>query len=443
MSLFTTLNVGASGLGVASTSLGIAGDNIANISTTGFKETRATFADFMPQTVFGLAKSGQVGTGAGTNSVATLFGQGTLEDSDSALDMAISGSGFFVVNDGPDSFYSRNGEFYLDDAGYVVTAGGLRLQGHNAANGALSPAIDDLQIPSGMLAGAATATMTLEAQLSADTVVGTDLALLDFYGTGAGANTLTDAGDAADFTTSTNVYDSLGLGHEVTILLERSTSSDWTWRAVIDATEAFDATGTAYSTTDGDAFEIASGTVTFDTAGALTGFTQTDTAGWSFAGAAATALAFDFGVDTLGAATAGALIMAGSESSVSAIGQDGRSTGSLSSLSLQGDGTLVGSYTNGEDVTVGQVVLATFKAESGLVRAGGTLFEKSIGSGEPALDVAGTGGRGTILGNALEKSNVDLEDQFIDMITAQRSYQASAKVVTTADQALQALLNMV
>ncbi len=440
MSLFTTLNVGASGLAVASTSLGVAGDNIANISTTGFKETRATFADFMPQSVFGLAKGGQLGIGAATNVVSTLFGQGSLEDSDSALDMGISGAGFFVVNSGSDSFYSRNGEFYLDDAGYVVTAGGLRLQGHNAG---LSPAIDDLRVPSSMLAGEATATVTLEAQLSADTVVGTDLALLDFYGTGTGANTLTDAGDAADFTTSTTVYDSLGLGHEATILFERSTSSDWTWRAVIDATEAFDATGTAYSATGGDAFEIATGTVTFDTAGALSAFTRTDTAGWSFEAAAAPALAFDFGVDALGVVTDGALIMAGSESSVSAIGQDGRSTGTLASLSLQADGTIVGSYTNGEDVSVGQVVLAIFKAESGLVRAGGTLFEKSIASGEPALGVAGTGGRGTILGNALEKSNVDLEDQFVNMITAQRSYQASAKIVTTADQALQALLNLV
>ncbi len=443
MSLFTTLNVGASGLGVASTSLGVAGDNIANVNSTGFKETRATFADFLPQDVFGLAKNGQMGTGAAPNYVSTLFGQGILEATDSSLDMAITGAGFFVVNDGPDSYYTRNGEFYLDNEGFIVSASGLRLQGHNADNGTLSAAIDDLRVNNATLPGVATSTITLEAQLSADTVAGADLAVLDFFGTGAGTNTLIEAGDAADFSTSTTVYDSLGLGHEVTILFERVNNTDWTWRSLVDATEAFDPAGVAFSATAGDAFEIATGTVTFDTAGELTAFTQTDTAGWTFQAAAPPAVVFDFGIDIAGVATDGALIMGGSESSVSAIGQDGRSTGNLSSVAIGDNGILIASYTNGEDLTIGQVLLATFKSESGLIRAGGTLFEKSIASGEPAVDVAGTDGRGDIVGNALEKSNVDLEDQFINMITAQRSYQASAKVVTTADESLQALLNMV
>lgn len=446
MSLFSTLNVGASGLGVASTGLAVAGDNIANIGTTGYKQSRASFADFLPQNVFGLAEGGQVGTGAATNNVATLFGQGTLEDSDSALDMAISGNGFFVVQDGQDAFYTRNGEFYVDDTGYVVTASGLRLQGHNADDGTLSPAVDDIRLDTSVLSGEATTALVLEAQLSAETDTGTDLAVLDFYGTGTGTNTILEAGDAADFATSTTIYDSLGVGHEVTVLFERTTSTDWTWRAVVDATETFDGTGTAFSATEGDAFEVSTGTLTFDTDGVMTGFTQTDTSAttpWTFEAAAASTITFDFGIDTAGVATDGDVVMAGDESAVSAIGQDGRSTGYLSSLSVADDGTVTGSYTNGEEITLAQVLLATFKAESGLVRAGGTMFKETVDSGEPAVWIAGTGGRGTLSGNALEKSNVSLEDQFVNMISSQRSYQASAKVITTADESLQALMNIV
>jgi len=445
MSLFSTLNTGASGLGVASTGLSIAGDNIANIGTTGFKQSRATFADFMPQDVFGLSGTGQVGLGAATNRVATLFGQGSIEASDSSLDMAINGGGFFVLSDGAQSYYSRNGEVYLDDQGYVVGTGGLRLQGYNAEDGTLSPSLSDLRIAETTLPGEASTEITLDAILSAETVVGTDLAAIDLYGTGTGANTLAEAGDAADFTTSVTVYDSLGVGHEVTVLFERSGSNQWTWRAAVDASEVTDSTGTAFSTASGFGFEIASGTVDFDTAGEVTAFTQTDTSAttpWTFSGAAASALAFDFGLDATGATTDGTLRMSGSESSVSAISQDGMSTGELASLSVESDGTIVGEYTNGEQATIGQVALATFRSEAGLVRMGGTLFAASAEAGDPAIGAAGTGARGDISGSALERSNVELEDQFVAMITSQRAYQASAKVISAADESLQTLVQL-
>lgn len=445
MSLFSTLNTGASGLGAASVGLGVAGDNIANIGTTGYKQTRATFADFLPRDVHGLGGPGQIGSGAATNRVATLFGQGTIETSDSALDMAINGGGFFVLNDGQQSFYTRNGEVYLDDAGYVVGAGGYRLQGYNATDGALSPVVGDLQVDQSILRGEATSEITLELTLSAETEVGTDLAAIDLYGTGTGANTLAEAGDAADFSTSVTVYDSLGVGHEVTVLFERSGTNDWTWRAVADASEVTDSTGTAFSSDEGYGFEIASGTVSFDTDGAVSGFTQTDTSGstaWTFAGASSQDFVFDLGMDATGTETEGAVLMAGSESSVTSVIQDGMANGELTSLSVESDGTIVGSYTNGEELTLGRVALATFNSESGLDRVGGTLFAETPASGEPAIGIAGTGGRGAISGSALEKSNVELEDQFVAMITSQRAYQASAKVITAADESLQTLVQL-
>lgn len=446
MSLFSTLNVGASGLGVASMGLGVAGDNIANIGTTGYKHTRATFADFLPQDVFGLGGTGKLGTGAVTNYVSTQFGQGTLAASDSALDMAIGGSGFFVVNSGDQSFYTRNGEFYMDDSGFITTAEGLRLQGYAAVDGTLSSQLGDLQIDGTTLPGQATSSVVLSAVLSAETTTGADLAAMDFFGTGTGLNTLTDAGEAADFSTGVTVYDSLGVSHDVTVLFERSGTSDWTWRAVTDATGVYDSTGTAFSTTDNSAFELASGTLTVDTAGQISAFTQTNTSAstpWTFQGAASTDVAFDFGMDAVGTATNGAVTMAGDESSVSAISQDGMSTGTLANLSVGSDGTITGSFTNGEDVVLAQVALASFAAQSGLVREGGTLFSASAAAGDPAIGGAGTGDRGSVTGSSLESSNVDLENEFVSMITSQRMYQASAKVISAADESLQTLVNMI
>jgi flagellar hook protein FlgE len=446
MSLFSTLSVGASGLGVASMGLGVAGDNIANIGTTGYKHTRVTFSDFLPQDVFGLGGTGQLGSGAATNRLSTQFGQGNIATSDSALDMAIGGNGFFVVNSGNQSFYTRNGEFYMDDSGYVTSAQGLRLQGYNATNGSLSPVVSDLRIGSPVVPATVTSNVVVDAVLSAETIPGADLAAMDLYGTGAGTNTLTEAGDAADFAAGITIYDSLGVSHDVSVLFERSGTSDWTWRAVTDATGVYDGTGTAFSTTDDSAFEIASGTVSFDTAGKISAFTQTNTSAstpWTFLGAASADVAFDFGMDAAGVETEGAITMAGDESSVTALTQDGRTTGSLSRLEVAQDGTITGSFTNGENLVLGQVALATFTAQSGLVREGGTLFSASQAAGDPAVGAAASGDRGTLSGNALESSNVDLEDEFVSMITAQRMYQANAKVITAADESLQTLVNLI
>lgn len=444
MSLFSTLNTGASGLGVSSTFLSVVGDNIANINTTGYKQTRANFADYLPQKVMGLGSAGQIGTGAALNSVSTLFGQGTLTSSDSATDMAISGNGFFVVSNGQQDFYTRNGTFGVDDSGYLVDASGNRVQGYNTTAGTLVSQLGDLQVDTADRPGSATTSVQLDATLSADEDVSDDLSPMDFYGTGTGTNTIADASEVADFSTSATIYDSLGVAHEATVLFERTSDTTWSWRAVTDASEVYDSsTGSAYSATAGDAFEMASGTVTFDTDGNPTGFTQTDTTGYTFLGSAAPSISFDFGIDATGTATDGSVTMNGETSAVSSISQDGMSTGSLSSISISDDGSIVGSYTNGEQLTLGQVALATFQCTDGLERVGETLFSASADAGTPAIGVAGTGGRGDITGNALESSNVSLEDQFVQMIAAQRTYQANSKVISTVSDALANLMQVI
>jgi len=340
--------------------------------------------------------------------------------------------------------YTRDGEFFLDGNGFLTNASGMNLQGYNAIGGTVVPQLTDLQIDSAGVPGSATANITLDAMLSADTEPGSDLAAMDFYGTGSGTNTFEDAVNASDYSTSTTVYDSLGVGHDVTILFERQDDNTWQYRAITDATSVYDSSGNAFSTDDGAAFEIASGTVDFGTDGAISAFTPDAASAttWTFLGADPTDLNFDFGMDSSGNLTSGALQMSGSESTVSSITQDGYGPGSLTGIEIQPDGSILGSYTNGQQTTLGQVTLATFASEAGLERQGGSMYSAGLNSGLPTFGQPGSGSFGSISGNSLEQSNVDLETELVGMITYQRTYQANAKVVSAANETLQSLVNM-
>jgi len=436
MSLFSTLNTGASGLGVQSAAMSVIGDNIANLGTVGYKGSRASFADYMPQHTSTLAGAGTIGSGSGLNTVATLFGQGSLTSTTSATDMAVSGSGFFMVQDGNETFYTRAGEFYLDDEGYLVTASGHNVQGYTATDGTLGTTVDDLMVGLDPATASATGELTMDAVLNSETAVASDIASATFDG-------VTDTWDAITedtFTTSITIYDEMGESHEVTVAFERDGTSDWTWYALVDGAEM-----------DGGVedhpFEIATGTMAFDTDGTLTAYTGTSQIdfgpeSWSN-GADLGAFDFQFGLDAAGAAIEGSMSMSGATSAVSAMSQDGYPLGDLSSIAVATDGTISGSYTNGEEIILGQVVLATFTSEAGLERLGGNTFRATTNSGDPAVGAPGTGGRGDLFSYALESSNVELEDEFVAMITAQRGYQAAARVISTADETLQELVNLV
>lgn len=443
MSLFSTMNTATSGLGAASSRMGVIGDNIANLNTTGFKGSRANFADFLPQDVFGLAGPTQLGKGAALDGISTLHAQGSIDQSTNALDMAISGNGFFVVNDGVQDFYSRNGTFFLDEDGFVINTQELNLQGYNATDGVLGATVEDLQIDLDPIAPDATTTITMTANLSAEAdFATTPVAGLTFDGN---TDTLEDAANQGDFATSISVYDSLGIPHQVTVVFERTATGDWSYYSLVDASEV---TSTSLPTggTAGNAYQIATGTLSFDTDGNLTTFTETLTSAtdpWSFAGATAQDFTMEFGIDAAGTAIDGRLRQHNGDSNVSAVAQDGFPTGNLTSLSVDSDGIIYGEYTNGEEFVMGQVVLAKFPSNAGLERVGNTLFRATLDSGAPAVGSPDTGGRGVVAGNALEKSNVDLEDEFVSMITAQRTFQANARVINTSNDTLQELVNLV
>jgi flagellar hook protein FlgE len=356
--------------------------------------------------------------------------------------MAINGDGFFMLRDGEDSFYTRSGQYYLDDDGYIVTATGLNLQGFTGEDGVLDATIGDLQVSTSPIGQNLTTELNIEANLDSS-VDETDTPIQDgtFTMDGTG-DTVNDVADAGDFTTSMTIYDSLGEPHEVTLVFEKTAVNEWEWHAIVDAGEL----EAGYD--PGLAFEISSGTLSFDTDGIMTAFTQTNAndigSTWNFTGAEQTDFAFNFGIDAAGDPTdSGTITQNASESAVSAVSQDGYGTGTLTSLEVDTDGIVYGTYTNGQELALGQVLLADFAANSGLDRVGSTLFRATAASGDPSVGVAGTGGRGEIFGSATEISNVELEDQFVKMITAQRTYQANSRVFSANSDLLQELVNLV
>jgi len=442
MSLFGTLNTGASGLGVSSTSMSVIGDNIANINTTGFKGTRASFADLVPNGIGGLNGQNQLGGGAGLASTMTLFGQGSVSSSDSALDMAISGKGFFQVADGANNYYTRDGAFYMDSDGYVTTASGLKLQGYNAFDGDLTSRISDLRIDTAPTDPSATEAVTLDLNLPVHTEdddgnYGSVLssATLD------GATETWDDLEGTDYlhSTSTTIYDDYGVAHDVVIYFEQTSESEWDYKVVTAASEL---DPTADPDGDGYVTELMEGTLTFD-GSELDSIDQTWTSTDPWANGSTSTFDLELGIDSSGEDTDGEITMTGSSFSATNVSQDGYASGQVSSVNIDDDGQIIASYSNGEEEVLGQVALATFAAESYLSRAGNNLFKSTPDSGEGVMGAAGVGGRGAVSGYALEGSNVELEDQFVSMIQSQRSYQANARVVSTANDTLQELVNLV
>ena len=439
MSLFSTLSTASSGLGMAGTKLSVIGDNIANINTIGFKGARAQFADLVARDSMGLSGPSQIGTGGATDTVSILFGQGSITESGNALDLAISGNGFFELRDETVAAknYTRDGQFFMDEAGFIVNAGGFRLQGFNAEDNQLSTIVSDLRVDRGALTQQETTELTLTSVLSTESDFSTTPIDSGSFTLDGNTDSVDDVAASADFATSITIYDSLGSPHNCTIAFERESAGDWGWYAVVDGGEMGE--------TEGMAFLMSKGKLTFDADGGMTSFTQVDTSSttpWNFTGADDQSIEFDFGLDASGVDTDGDVRAISGPSAVSGVVQDGFGSGDLIQMNVDDSGNIRGTYTNGEDILLGQVALAEFPSYTGLRRAGQNLFEATNLAGEPAVGTPGTGTRGSLISFALEQSNVDLEDQFVDMIQAQRTYQANARVITTTDGTLQELVQL-
>jgi flagellar hook protein FlgE len=411
---------GLSGLNANAQYLSVIGNNLANINTIGFKSSAVTFQDLVSQNVGGSsANPMQVGLGVTTGAISPIFSQGAIENTREATNVAIQGNGFFIVRGANGNAYTRAGNFTFNADGKLVTPNGDFVQGYTAIDPTTGQVIttgqpSDIVVPPGVLrAPVATSTFQTLTNLDSDAV----------------------AGDT--FTAAVQIYDSLGSPHVATITYTKGAAAGaWTYDVSLPKVDV--------SGTVGAPVSIGTGSLKFDTDGTLlqvNGATPDDVTLTTPAlanGAAAGTLTWDL-VDDNGAA---ALTGYSATSTTSSITQNGSAPGMIDNISITPDGTIQATFGAGQTVSVGQIALANFNNPKGLVKLGSSKYGESQAAGTPNVGVAGTGGRGSLIGSALEDSNVDIAQEFTQMILAQRGYQANAKTITTSDQVLVDTLNL-
>ena len=393
--------------------LDIIGNNIANVNTTAFKANRATFAETLwqtsrtgsaPQTDRGGINPIQIGLGTTLAGSDPVFSQGDLRSTGKISDLAIEGNGFFVYADGSRNLYSRDGSLDIGVDGTLLNpATGLRVMGWTAdATGAI-----DTTQPLG--------TLTIP--------VGSGIAATQTGEVAFGGNLDSNTAAAGTVQTTMEVYDSLGNSHTINLTFTKSaTSNAWTWSA----------TGTGVTCTPG------STNLAFTTSGAL------DTAASGDAGLPTLQLDFaDTGIeDPTIQLDLSSLTQFADTSGVNVTSRDGNPAGTFVSCSIDAAGVVTATYSNGRMVEVGQLAMADFRNPAGLLRAGNNLYELSANSGDPLVGAPGTQGLGQIRAGFLEMSNVDLAQQFTNMIVASRGFQANSRVIGAADEMLQELVNL-
>ena len=401
---------GLSGLNAAARNLDVISNNVANANTVGFKQGRAEFADLYANT---LASAGRatVGLGVTTSSVSQQFSQGNITTTNSPLDIAINGGGMFRVSNNGAIAYTRNGQFQIDKNGYVVTGTGARVNGFPVdATGRLTTgAPADLQISASDIAPKPTSQLSMLMNLDSRKTVPT------------GAFLPTDASTYSS-ATSINIYDSQGNAHAFsTYLVKTATANQWDVYATLDGTQV--GTGTI-----GQLTFNADGTL--DTTASAVPFTVALVAnnGATFPAA----LPIDFTGTT----------QYGSAFSLNAATQDGYAAGKLTGLAVDESGVIMGRYSNGQSQIQGQIALVTFANMQGLSPMGGNQWVESSASGSPLIGTPGASNLGMLQSGAIEESNVDLTAELVNMITAQRNYQANAQTIKTQDQVLQTLVNL-
>ena len=419
--MMRALFAGVSGLRNHLTRMDVIGNNIANVNTVAFKSSRVTFKEAFVQLVSGASRPSatlggtnplQIGTGVNMGSVDQLFSQGSLENTGQPLDLAIQGDAFFVLNNGNSSVYSRAGNLQLDANGNLINPGtGYLVQGINAdarGNFTSGTAISGIHIG-----------LTDKAPAQATSLISLT------------GNLDSSAGVGAFKSMTTTVYDSTGAPHVLTLSFEKTGASEWSWTADVGGTPA---TGTVTP--------AGSGQVTFGPTGQLLSFTYPGGGSNMTITPAGGGLPFDITLDPGTVNTTNGLAGFANPSNAVVREQNGFPAGSLINISVDANGVISGFFDNGVTRSLAQIALATFNNPGGLVRSNDGMYQSTPNSGLAVVGFAGGTSRSTIPPGALEGSNVDISNEFTNMIVTQRGFQANARVVTTADEILNDLVNL-
>jgi flagellar hook protein FlgE len=421
-----SFNTAITGLNAASADLNVKSNNIANVSTTGFKGSRAEFADVYAVSAFGSSNTA-IGSGVVVNNVAQQFKQGNLEFTDSSLDLAISGQGFFALAPTQNSgevIYSRAGAFQVDSDGYVVNSAGQYLRtfpvnDDGTVSSTSMSSTTPLQLPNSAGTPSATTSVALASNLPSTAA---DIA----------AATAIDADDPTTYTNSTSVtvYDSLGNQHVVTTYYQKTdnAANQWNVDVYIDEPDGAGNDQTQLGTTKVLDFDPSLG-------GALSSTPTSQTYSiTSLASGAATpqTLTIDYNGTTQNSG----------DFTVTSLNQDGYPTGRLSGLDIDDNGLVLATYTNGQSTPLGKIALANFPNAQGLKQLGNTAWAETLESGEVLAGESGTGSFGLIQSGALESSNIDLTTELVGLITAQRNFQANSKSIETNNAITQTIINL-
>ncbi|MHB0975041.1 MAG: flagellar hook protein FlgE [Thiobacillus sp.] len=401
---------GLSGLNAAARNLDVIGNNVSNASTVGFKQSQAQFADVYANSLTG-AGGGGIGIGTKVAQVAQQFTQGNITATSNPLDIAINGGGFFRMDNNGEVTYQRNGQFQLDKNGFIVNPTGATLTGYTAnSTGVLSTGA-----PSPLSINTADLVPRMTTEVNA--VLNLD------SGSAVPATTPFDINDPTSFNSSTavSVFDSLGNSQTLqTFYVKTATPGQWQVYAASDGTQI-------------GAAPVA--TLDFNSSGVLT--TVMPLAAINVPATAAGATTpFPVVLNYTGTT------QFGSAFSVSTLNQDGYTSGRLAGFNIGADGTVLGRYTNGQSKVLGQVVLANFANPNGLQQLGNNMWAETATSGTPLVGTPDSGSLGVLQSSAVEDSNVDLTAELVNMITAQRVYQANAQTIKAQDAVMQTLVNL-
>jgi len=406
--MMRSMFAGVSGLRSHQTMMDVVGNNIANVNTAGFKSAQITFGEAMAQTLQGPAGAGlesggtnplQIGLGVRVASIDGVFTQGAIQITGRPTDIAIQGDGFFILEDGSGREYTRAGTFRWDESGNLVAPGGQLVQGWLADDvGDLQTqtAIQGITLPlSQVIEPVETSVVQIGGNISADAAIG------DIH------------------TTSIVVYDSLGEPQELLVEFEKTAANTWGITATMNGTN----------------LTLSSGSVTFDSDGNLTSAGSISVGGYTPPGASPLNLSLSLNSKS-------PLVQFGGTWSAESIDQNGNAIGFLTDFAIASNGTISGQFSNGETKVLAMIATATFNNPSGLIRAGETRFAASVNSGQPLIGGPGDGNRGMLASGALEMSNVDLAQEFTNLIIAQRGFQANSRVITASDEVLADLVNL-
>ncbi|MGA1876202.1 MAG: flagellar hook protein FlgE, partial [bacterium] len=403
------LSSGITGLAANNLTMSVIANNIANVNTPGYKSQRATFADILNQQSGNL----EIGNGVLVNDVSSIQTQGSLESSGRVTDMAIDGSGFFIVRSEAGTYYTRAGQFHFNEEGTLLNPQGYAVQGWNILEDQTLGQPSDIEISNITLPPQSTENLSMVVNLDSNAEI------LPGGGTGFDIN---DPQNTSNYSTSVSIYDSLGNPHNITFYFRKFEPApgalpQWSWHAVSDE--------------GGIRVEQATGIMAFDESGLITtGSTSAATFNFTNGSLPNQAVTIDFGSGTTGTTQYAA------DFSTASILQDGYESGSLVNISISKDGRIQGLFTNGHSIDMALIALADFNSPDGLKKMGNNLYAAARESGQPIINPPGIGGKGNIVSFALENSNVDMATEFMKMIITQRAFQANARTITVADQLL-------